>query len=119
MSALIRSAPKAAAASRIFLRGAATRTESDLLGELQVPADHYYGVQTMRGYLSYDITGKRLYDFPNYIKAYGMVKKAAITANNRLGLVPDDKANAVNVNGRAGLVGIAYAADGSEDMLAG
>ena len=95
MSALIRSAPKAATLSRIFLRGAATRTESDLLGELQVPADHYYGVQTMRGYLSYDITGKRLYDFPNYIKAYGMVKKAAITANNRLGLVPDDKANAV------------------------
>ena len=54
MSALIRSAPKAATLSRIFLRGAATRTESDLLGELQVPADHYYGVQTMRGYLSYD-----------------------------------------------------------------
>ena len=95
MFALAKSAPKFAAVSRVAVRGVATRTESDLLGPLEVPADHYYGVQTMRGYNSYDISGKRLYDFPNYIKAYGMVKKAAITANNKLGLVPDDKANAV------------------------
>ena len=95
MFALAKSAPKFAAVSRVAVRGVATRTESDLLGPLEVPADHYYGVQTMRGYTSYDISGKRLYDFPNYIKAYGMVKKAAITANNKLGLVPDDKANAV------------------------
>ena len=95
MFALAKSAPKFAAVSKVAIRGVATRTESDLLGPLEVPEDHYYGVQTMRGYNSYDITGKRLYDFPNYIKAYGMVKKAAITANNQLGLVPDDKANAV------------------------
>ena len=95
MFALAKSAPKFAAASKVAVRGVATRTESDLLGSLEVPADHYYGVQTMRGYNSYDISGKRLYDFPNYIKAYGMVKKAAITANMRLGLVPEDKAKAV------------------------
>ena len=95
MFALAKSAPKVAAVSKVAIRGVATRTESDLLGELQVPEDHYYGVQTLRGYNSYDISGKRLYDFPNYIKAYGMVKKAAITANYRLGLVPEDKAKAV------------------------
>ena len=95
MFTVAKAAPKVAAVSKVAVRGVATRTESDLLGELQVPEDHYYGVQTLRGYNSYDITGKRLYDFPNYIKAYGMIKKAAITANYRLGLVPEDKAKAV------------------------
>ena len=61
MFALAKSAPKFAAVSRVAIRGVATRTESDLLGPLEVPDDHYYGVQTMRGYNSYDITGKRLY----------------------------------------------------------
>ena len=58
MFALAKSAPKFAAASKVAVRGVATRTESDLLGSLEVPADHYYGVQTMRGYNSYDISGK-------------------------------------------------------------
>ena len=47
MFALAKSAPKFAAVSRVAVRGVATRTESDLLGPLEVPADHYYGVQTL------------------------------------------------------------------------
>ena len=44
MFALAKSAPKVAAVSKVAIRGVATRTESDLLGELQVPEHHYYGV---------------------------------------------------------------------------
>ena len=40
------------------------RIESDLLGELQVPANVYYGVQTQRAVNNYHISGKRMCDYP-------------------------------------------------------
>ena len=55
--------------------------ESDLLGEIQVPKDAYYGVQTLRGLYNYNITGVRLSSYRNFIKAFGMIKKACIMAN--------------------------------------
>ena len=72
------------------------RTESDLLGELQVPKDAYYGVQTLRGFYNYNITGVRLSSYRNFIKAFGMIKKACIIANGRLGLIKEDIVDAVS-----------------------
>ena len=40
------------------------RLESDLLGELQVPAEAYYGVQTQRGINNYKVSNLKMSDFP-------------------------------------------------------
>src|SRR5258706_4325107 len=58
-----------------------TRTEHDLLGDLQVPADAYYGVQTARALENFHISGVELRLYPNLIKAFAMVKMAAARGN--------------------------------------
>ena len=70
------------------------RVESDLLGELQVPAEAYYGVQTQRAINNYKISGKHMCDYPEYVKAIAYVKLAAAEANHELGQLPDDVADA-------------------------
>jgi aspartate ammonia-lyase len=57
------------------------RVEHDLLGELRVPADAYYGVQTARALDNFRISGVELRLYPNLIKAFAMVKLAAARAN--------------------------------------
>jgi aspartate ammonia-lyase len=58
-----------------------TRTEHDLLGDLEVPADAYYGVQTARAIENFKISGVPLRLYPNFIKGLAMVKQAAARAN--------------------------------------
>ncbi|MBT2690973.1 aspartate ammonia-lyase [Bacillus sp. ISL-47] len=55
------------------------RIEKDFLGSKEVPADAYYGVQTLRAVENFPITGYRIH--PELIKAMAMVKKAAAMAN--------------------------------------
>ena len=62
-----------------------TRTEHDLLGDFQVPADAYYGVQTARALDNFKITGQPLSVFPNFITGLAMVKLAAARANFETG----------------------------------
>ena len=71
------------------------RVESDLLGELQVPAEAYYGVQTQRAINNYKISCKHMCDYPEYVKAIAYVKLAAAEANHELGQLPDDVADAM------------------------
>lgn len=66
------------------------RNESDLLGELQVPANAYYGVQTQRAIDNFKISGQTLSQFPEFIKALGYVKKAAAKTNYELGLLDEE-----------------------------
>ena len=63
------------------------RVESDLLGELQVPADAYYGVQTQRALNNYQISTTRMSHYPEYIIAMAYVKMAAAAANTELGVL--------------------------------
>src|SRR3954471_20314435 len=58
-----------------------TRTEHDLLGDLEVPADAYYGVQTARALENFKISGVQLRLYPNFIKGLAIVKLAAARAN--------------------------------------
>jgi aspartate ammonia-lyase len=58
-----------------------TRIEHDLLGDLAVPADAYYGVQTVRALENFKISGVQLRLYPNFIKGLVMVKLAAARAN--------------------------------------
>ena len=72
------------------------RVESDLLGELKVPAEAYYGVQTQRGINNYHISRKKIRDYPDYIIAIAYVKLAAVQTNHTLGVINDEIAGAIS-----------------------
>ena len=67
-----------------------TRIEHDLLGDLAVPADAYYGVQTARALENFQISGVEIRLYPNFIKALAMVKLAAARANTDVGALPQE-----------------------------
>ena len=71
------------------------RIESDLLGELQVPANAYYGVQTQRAVNNYHISGKRMCDYPDYVIAMAYVKLAAVETNRELGEINNEICDAM------------------------
>ena len=69
------------------------RIETDSMGEIQVPANKYYGAQTARSLINFKIGGER---FPReLIKALGILKKAAALTNKELGILPSDKADLI------------------------
>ena len=61
------------------------RTETDLLGDIKVPKDAYYGAQAARGMENFQISGQYINDYPEFIKAWGMVKLACAQANTDAG----------------------------------
>jgi len=63
------------------------RTEHDDLGERCVPDDVYYGIHTLRALDNFQVSRTKISDIPFYIKAIGMIKKAAAKANIDLGLL--------------------------------
>ncbi len=69
------------------------RMEHDFLGDREVPADAYYGVQTLRGSENFPITGLPIH--PALIRAMGIVKKAAALANRDTGHLDPKLANAI------------------------
>ena len=71
------------------------RVESDLLGELQVPVDAYYGVQTQRAINNYKISNAKMSDYPDYVIAIAYVKWAAAAANADLGVLDRKIADAI------------------------
>ncbi|MFD1384900.1 aspartate ammonia-lyase [Rhodanobacter aciditrophus] len=72
-----------------------TRSEYDLLGTLDVPAQAYYGIQTLRASQNFKITGVPIGHFPELIKALAMVKAAAARTNQEFGLLDDTKTDAI------------------------
>ena len=63
----------------------ATRTEHDLLGDKEVPADAYYGVQTLRGLENFQLSGVAINHYPGFVEAWAIVKLAAARANTDVG----------------------------------
>jgi fumarate hydratase class II len=64
----------------------ATRIERDSMGEIEVPADRYYGAQTARSLINFPIGGERM---PiELVRALALIKKAAASANLELGVLP-------------------------------
>ena len=76
-----------------FTKEITMRIEHDFLGELQVPDDAYYGVQTMRAIQNFQITGQHL--DPDFIKAIATVKKAACLTNMETGRMPKEIGEAI------------------------
>jgi fumarate hydratase, class II len=70
-----------------------TRIESDSMGEIEVPADKYWGAQTQRSLLHFNIGNDVM---PReMIRAFGILKKAAALVNQDLGKLPADKAKLI------------------------
>ncbi len=72
-----------------------TRTEKDLLGARDIPADAYWGIHTLRALENFPISGIPISTYPELIKALALVKKAATMANLELGLLEAPKAQAI------------------------
>jgi aspartate ammonia-lyase len=71
------------------------RYEHDLLGDRAVPAAAYYGVHTLRALENFAITGMPISIYPDLVSALACVKQAAALANNELGLLDDERAQAI------------------------
>ncbi len=71
------------------------RTEKDLLGEKQIPADAYYGVQTARALENFQVSGVKTNFYPDYVRAYAMVKLAAARANAEVGRMKKERLEAI------------------------
>ncbi|MEG1863798.1 MAG: aspartate ammonia-lyase [Alistipes sp.] len=72
-----------------------TRREHDLLGEMDIPVECYFGVQTMRAVENFHISRVRLNFFPEFIKGLADVKQGAAMANRDLGLLDPAIAEAI------------------------
>ncbi len=71
----------------------ATRTETDSFGPIEVPASRLWGAQTQRSLQHFNISGER--QPLELIRALALVKRAAASVNHSLGLLPQDKAQAI------------------------
>ena len=72
-----------------------TRVEHDFLGELSIPGDAYYGIQTLRALDNFHITGIPIKVEPLFVQALAFVKKGAALANKELGVLAPAVADAI------------------------
>jgi len=72
-----------------------TRVEKDLLGEKEIPANAYYGVQTARALENFQISGIPINHYPGFIEAWAIVKLAAAQANTDVGAMKKERLDAI------------------------
>src|SRR5579863_2281945 len=72
---------------------AQTRIETDSMGKIEVPSDRYYGAQTARSLIHFDIGRETMP--PELIRAFGVLKKAAALVNKDLGKLSPEKAKLI------------------------
>ena len=82
-----------------------TRVEKDLLGEKEIPADAYYGVQTARGLENFQLSGVEINQYPGFVDAWALVKLAAAQANTDVGAMKPERLAAIEKACRAVLAG--------------
>lgn len=72
-----------------------TRTESDLIGTKEIPVEALYGVQSMRGFENFKISGRLMNDYPAFIVGMAITKKGAAIANHKQGKLTDEQYKAI------------------------
>jgi aspartate ammonia-lyase len=72
------------------------RSEHDLLGDRDVPAEAYWGVHTLRAIENFPITGQPLSTNKHLVRGLAAVKQAAARTNHELGLLDSDRAKAID-----------------------
>lgn len=75
---------------------ALTRTETDSLGSMEIPADAYWGVHTARADANFPITKRPISVYPDLIRALAMVKQASARANKEIGVLDADRADLID-----------------------
>ncbi len=70
------------------------RKEKDSMGEIEVPDEKYYGAQTQRSINNFKIGGERFQR--EFIRAYGIIKKAAAKVNSSAGKLDNKIATAIS-----------------------
>src|SRR5687768_1968458 len=83
----------------------ATRTEHDLLGDKQVPASAYYGVQTARALENFRISNVKMNTYPEFVDGFVLVKLAAARANTKVGPMKQERLAAIEKAAEAVLKG--------------
>ena len=73
-----------------------TRTETDSLGSMEVPADAYYGVHTLRAEENFPITKRQISVYPDLVRALAMVKQASARANKEIGVLSAEHADLID-----------------------
>src|SRR5690349_16772289 len=81
------------------------RVEKDLLGEKEMPADAYYGVQTERALENFQLSGVPINRYPGFIEAWALVKLAAAQANTDVGAMKKERLAAIEKACQAVLAG--------------
>ena len=66
------------------------RIEEDLLGKLEIPAEAYYGIHSLRAKNNFSISPMIISDVPELVRGMIYTKKAAAQANMQLGTIPSD-----------------------------
>ena len=94
------------------------RREHDFLGDRDIPAGAYYGIQTLRAIENFNITGIPISREPLLIKAFGYVKKAAAMANRACGVITPETAEAI-IYGSDQLIAGHYLDQFITDMIQG
>lgn len=73
-----------------------TRTETDSLGSVEIPAEAYWGVHTARAHENFPITMRPISVYPDFIRAFACVKQAAARANLEIGALDADRARLID-----------------------
>ncbi|HWI67638.1 MAG TPA: aspartate ammonia-lyase [Nitrospiraceae bacterium] len=71
------------------------RVEKDLLGQKEIPAGAYYGVQTARALENFQISGVDINHYPGFVEAWAIVKLAAARANTEVGAMKQERLAAI------------------------
>ncbi|WP_417369469.1 aspartate ammonia-lyase [Gelidibacter japonicus] len=72
-----------------------TRIEEDLLGELEIDNDVYYGIHTQRAIDNFKISKSKILDYPLFVKGLIITKKACACANREIGTISSSRADMI------------------------
>jgi len=72
-----------------------SRTEIDLLGELEINQESYFGIHTQRAINNFKISNSKICNYPLFIKGLVITKKACAMANKDIGAIQDEKADMI------------------------
>lgn len=72
-----------------------TRIEEDLLGELEIDNDVYYGIHTQRAINNFKISKSKILDYPLFVKGLIITKKACACANREIGTISSSRADMI------------------------
>ncbi|MFC5338717.1 aspartate ammonia-lyase [Leucobacter denitrificans] len=75
---------------------AQTRTETDSIGSLEIPASAYWGVHTARAHENFPIARRPVSVYPDFIRAFACVKQAAARANLEIGALDEQRATLID-----------------------